>query len=137
MTFAIRTVGPPGTLTPAVQKAIHSLDPTQPLSRVMRLEDYVGLSVQGRRFSSILLAAFATIALLLSVLGIYGVTAYSAARTTRELGIRMGLGARQQEVCALLLAIMVSDSFRCRPGCCCLGRTYAIPRKHAVRREIH
>jgi putative ABC transport system permease protein len=69
----------------------------------MPLEDYVGLSVQGRRFSSILLAAFATIALLLSVLGVYGVTAYSAARRTREIGIRMALGAQQQEVFALLL----------------------------------
>src|SRR5262249_12735683 len=103
MVFVIRAAGPPTAISTAAQQAIHSIDPAQPISRIVPLGDYVGLSVQGRRFALILIGAFASIALVLSIVGIYVLTAYHVSHGAREVGIRASLGAQRAVLFGLLL----------------------------------
>jgi len=93
----------PESITGAMQAAIRRVDPNQPLYSLETMEQRVDSSLVGRRFLVVLLSIFAGLALLLAALGLYGVISYSVRLRTRELGIRVALGAERGDVLRLIL----------------------------------
>lgn len=103
LSIIVRTAGDPAALTSAVRAAVKELDPNMPVAQVRTLDDVVGRSVSTPRVVTLLLGAFGGLALLLSAIGVYGVTSYSVARRTNEIGIRVALGARVRDVISLIV----------------------------------
>jgi putative ABC transport system permease protein len=103
MVLTVRTASAPLRLAPALREVVRQTDPYQPVSRVTGMEEYLSQAVGTPRLSAFLLAGFGGTALLLAAIGIYGVISFSVTRRTREIGLRIALGARAGDVTLMVV----------------------------------
>jgi putative ABC transport system permease protein len=103
MNLAVRTSAAPGSAASAAGIAIHEVDADIPVQNIRTMDDMISASISPERFTMLLLGAFAGLAVLLAVVGIYSVTSYSVSRRTNEMGIRVALGASRSDVLMLVM----------------------------------
>jgi putative ABC transport system permease protein len=98
LNIAVRTANDPRLLIAPVRKVLHTIDPQKPPHNVTQLEDLVDATVVRDRYAMMLVSVFAIVALMLALLGIYGVLAFYVRQRVQEIGVRMALGAQQSQI---------------------------------------
>ena len=101
--YVVRTTGDPHSTMPLVREAVRGIDPALALSRIATMEERIARAVAPRAFNLWLIGVFSFVALILAIVGVYGLISESVARRTSEIGVRMALGARRGDVVRLVL----------------------------------
>jgi putative ABC transport system permease protein len=109
-TLVIRTGGAPASTIPVIKSAIWAVDKDQPIQKIWTMDELIQRGTAGPRFYLNLMTMFAALALILSLIGVYGVINYMVSRRTREISIRMALGARPRDVLRMVIAQGIAPS---------------------------